>query len=101
MATTPQLLFRGAASLTLTTALYTVPALTSTVVSNIVVANTAAAAATFDISLDGVKIATLAPIAANTTVILDLKQVLATTKVITGGASAITVNFHISGVELS
>jgi hypothetical protein len=30
-----------------------------------------------------------------------LKQVLATTKTITGLASAVTVNFHISGVEVS
>jgi hypothetical protein len=31
----------------------------------------------------------------------DLKQVLATTNTITGLASATTVNFHISGVEIS
>ena len=100
MATTPKALFRGAATVTLTTTLYTVPASTSTIVTNIVVANTAASAATFDLSLDGVKIATLAAIAANSTVILDLKQVLATTKIIAGGASATTVNFHISGAEI-
>jgi len=29
-----------------------------------------------------------------------LKQVLATTKTIKGGASATTINFHISGVEI-
>ena len=100
MATTPKALFRGAATVTLTTVLYTVPASTNTVVTNIVVSNTAAAAATFDISLDGFKVATLSSIPANTTVVIDLKQVLATTKTITGGASATTVNFHISGAEL-
>jgi hypothetical protein len=34
---------------------------------------------------------------------MDLKQVIpanATPKIIAGGASAITVNFHISGVEI-
>jgi hypothetical protein len=30
-----------------------------------------------------------------------MKQVLAATKVIAGFASAVTVNFHISGVEIS
>jgi hypothetical protein len=31
----------------------------------------------------------------------DLKQVLATTKIIAGLASAVTVSFHISGVEIA
>jgi hypothetical protein len=30
-----------------------------------------------------------------------MKQVLATTKIIAGSASATTINFHISGVEIS
>jgi hypothetical protein len=33
--------------------------------------------------------------------IIDMKQVLAATKTITGGASATTINFHISGVEIA
>jgi len=40
-------------------------------------------------------------IAANSTATFDLKQVLATTKIIAGFASAITVAFHISGVEIA
>jgi hypothetical protein len=40
-------------------------------------------------------------IAANTTAFFDLKQVLATTKIIAGFASAVTVSFHISGVEIA
>jgi hypothetical protein len=36
---------------------------------------------------------------ANTTQVIDMKQVLTTTKLITGGASATSVSFHISGVE--
>lgn len=100
MATTTKALFRGAATTTLTTTLYTVPASTTTVVTNIAVANTAGTAATFDISLDGVKLFDAVAIAADTTAFIDLKQVLATTKIIAGGASATTVNFHISGVEI-
>jgi hypothetical protein len=40
-------------------------------------------------------------ISANSTVYIDLRQVLATTNTITGGASATTVSFHISGVEIA
>lgn len=105
MATTPKALFRGAATTTLTTVLYTVPASTSTVMSNIVITNTAATAATFTIAC-GVAagqtaLNTTTAIAANSSIYIDLKQVLNTTNTITGGASAVTVSFHISGVEIS
>jgi hypothetical protein len=101
MATITKALFRGAATTTVGTTLYTVPASTTTVISNIVIVNTASSAATFDLALDGVKLATTQAIAANSSAYFDLKQVLATTKIIAGGASAVTVNFHISGVEIS
>ena len=100
MATTTKALARTAAALTSTT-LYTVPAATTAVVTNIVVTNTAASAGTFTITLDGVALHTTTAIAANTSVYIDLKQVLATTKVIAGLASATTINFHISGVEIA
>jgi hypothetical protein len=99
MATTTKALARQAAALTSTT-LYTVPASTTTVVTNVLVANTAASAATFDLLLDDVSVANDVAIAANDTLSIDLKQVLATTKTIKGLASATTVNFHISGVEI-
>ena len=101
MATTSKALFRGAATTTLTTTLYTVPSATTTVVTNIVVANTAATSATFDLSLNGVKLADAVSIAADSISVIDLKQVIAATQTIQGGASATTVNFHISGVEIS
>jgi hypothetical protein len=101
MATTSKALFRGAATTTLTTTLYTVPSATTAVVTNIVVTNTAATAATFDLSLNGVKLADTVAIAADTIFALDLKQVIDATQTIQGGASATTVNFHISGVEIS
>lgn len=100
MATTTKALFRGAAA-TSSTTLYTVPSSTTTVVSNIAVVNTASSAATFTINLDGVALQKDSSVAANTTAYIDLKQVLATTKTITGLASATTVNFHISGVEIA
>jgi len=99
MATTPAVLYRGAAA-TSSTTLYTVPASTTAIVTNIVVANTAGTAATFTISLNGTVIIPAASIAANTTVFFDLKQVLTTGQLIAGFASATTVNFSISGVAL-
>ena len=100
MATTSKALFRGAAS-TSNTTLYTVPSATTTIVTNIVVSNTAASAATFDLSLDGVQVFNDAAIAANSSAFFDLKQVLVATDLIEGLASAVTVNFHISGVEVA
>lgn len=99
MATTSKVLARTAAS-TINTTLYTVPALTTTVVTNILVANTASSAATFDLSLNGVQIFNDTAIAANSTAMFDLKQVLDATQTIQGLASATSVNFHISGVEI-
>lgn len=101
MATTTKALFRGAATTTVGTTLYTVPSATTTVVSNIAVTNTAASSATFTLALAGTALHTTTAIAANTTVYIDLKQVLGAANTITGGASATTVNFHISGVEVS
>jgi len=100
MATLTKALARQAAA-TSSATLYTVPAGTTTVVSNIVVTNSAASAATFTITLDGVDLFKTVALAANSTAMFDLKQVLATTKIIAGFASATTVQFHISGVEIS
>ena len=100
MATVTKALFRGAAA-TSSTTLYTVPASTTTVVSNILVTNTASTAATFTLLLDDVSIGTTVTVGALDSTVIDLKQVLATTKTIKGLASATTVNFHISGVEIA
>lgn len=100
MATTSKALFRGAATTTLTTTLYTVPASTTAVVTDIVVTNTGGSSQTFTLALDGVAIATSVPVGANDSTVIPMKQVLATTKTITGGASSTTVNLHISGVEI-
>jgi hypothetical protein len=100
MATTSKALFRGAAS-TSSATLYTVPSATTTVVTEIVVTNTAATAATFTILLNDVSIATTVDIGLKDSTVIPLKQVLATTQTIKGSATATTVNFHISGVEIS
>jgi len=99
MANTYNALFRGAASVGSTT-LYTVPSNTKTMVTVILVVNTSSSAQTFSLSLDGVSIATAVPISANDTKPLEIKQILAAGKTITGLASATSVNFHISGLEM-
>lgn len=101
MATIPKALYRGAASTTTSTVLYTVPASTSAVVTNVVVTNTSSSAGTFTLALGGVVIANLVTVGAYDSTTLDLKQVLAAAQTLTGGASATTINFHISGVEIS
>jgi hypothetical protein len=101
MATTTKALFRGAATTTTTTTLYTVPASTTTVVTDIVVVNTAASAGTFTLALAGTSLATTVAVSANDSTVIPIKQVLVATNTIQGGASATTINFHISGVEIS
>ena len=100
MATTSKVLFRGAAA-TSSTTLYTTPSATTTVVTNIAVANSAATAATFTILLNDIELQKDSTVAANTTAYIDLKQVLNATNTIKGLASATTVDFHISGVEIA
>ena len=99
MATTSKVLARTAASKSSAT-LYTVPASTTTVITNILVTNTVVGDATFELLLDDVVIAKSVTVGGFDTTIIDLKQVLGATKTIKGLASAVTVNFHISGVEI-
>ena len=100
MANTPKKLFRGAAS-TGNTTLYTVPSSTITVVTNIIVANTSGSSQTFTVNLAGSAIASTTAIAANSLALFDIKQVINATETISGSASATSVIFHISGVEIS
>jgi hypothetical protein len=100
MATTSKALVRTSAA-TSSATLYTVPSATTTVITNIAVANTASSAGTFTLLLDDVDLHTTTAIAANSTVYIDCKQVLAAAKTIKGFASATTIDFHISGVEIA
>jgi hypothetical protein len=100
MATNSKTLFRGAATTTVGTTLYTVPSATTTVITNIVVTNTSASAGTFTMAFGGTNFATLIAVGGNDSTVIDIKQPLTATQTITGGASATTINFHISGVEI-
>lgn len=99
MANTFKALFRGAAT-TSSVTVYTVPANTTTLVNNIAITNTAGSSGSFNILLDDVALSTSATVAANDTVLIDLKQVLTAADTIKVFASAVTVNFHISGLEI-
>lgn len=99
--TTSKNLYRGAANISTTTILYTVPASTTTVVTNIVVSNTGSSAYTFTIYLNGTLFANTVSIAANSIATFDIKQVINATQTIQGGASNTAVTFHIAGVEIA
>lgn len=102
---TPKKLFRGAATTNTATVLYTVPAATTTVVTNVIVVNTAATSATFTYGMGtagaNTSVQTTSSISANSTIYIDIKQTLVATETITGGASAITVSYHFSGMEIA
>lgn len=100
MATTSKALARTAAA-TSSTTLYTVPSGTTTIVTNIVIANTNGTAQTATISLDGVVLIPAVSVPANSVVPVDIKQTLSATKTISGFASSTAVTFHISGVEVN
>lgn len=101
MATTPKVLYRGAASTSTTTTLYTVPAATTTVVTELMVSNTISAAGTFTFYLNGTALATTVAVAGNDTVVIPMKQPLSATQTIQGGASATTINISFTGVEIA
>ena len=100
MPTTSKTLFRGAATTNTATVLYTTPSSTTAVVTNIIITNTSATGQTFTLAFAGTNLATTVTVASYDSTVIDLKQVLTTTQTITGGASSVSVNFHISGVEI-
>ena len=100
MATTSKVLARTAAA-TSNTTLYTVPSATTTVVTDIVVTNTAGTAGTFTLNLNGTALTSGVSLPANGVTNLSIKQVLNATQTISGSASATSINFHISGVEIA
>lgn len=103
MANTAKVLFRGDATVYTTpaTTLYTVPSLTTTVVTNIVVSNTGTAAGLYTISIDGTTLVPALEIPGNSVVTLDLRQVVEADNVITGNANSANIKFHISGMEIA
>ena len=100
MATTTKVLARTAAA-TSSTTLYTVPSATTTVITNIVICNPTTSGVTASLLLNDIDLLGSVTIAANSSAFFDLKQVLPATQTIKGLASSTSVDFHISGVEIS
>ena len=99
MAVISKVLSRTAAA-TSNTTLYTTTAGSTAVVTNILAANTSASAGTFTINFNSVAAFSAVPVSGNSTVTIDLKQVLAAGQIVSGSASTTAINFHISGVEI-
>ena len=99
MATVSKVLARTAAA-TSSTTLYTTPAGSTAVVTNIVICNPTTAAVTASMTIDSLDLLGSVSIAANTTAFFDLKQVVPDGDIIAGSASTTDVDLHISGVEI-
>jgi hypothetical protein len=99
MAVTSKTLARTSAATTSTT-LYTTPAGSTAVVTNIVICNPTTSAVTASMTIDSVELLGSVSIAANSTAFFDLKQVVPDGGIIAGSASTTAVDLHISGVEI-
>lgn len=80
--------------------LYTVPASTTVVVTNITITNPTAAAILASVTLDGITVAKQLSISANTSTFFDIKQVLATTKKISVLTTVSQADVMISGMTV-
>jgi hypothetical protein len=99
MAVVSKVLARTAAA-TSSTTLYTTPAGSTAVVTNIVICNPTTSAVTASMTIDSLDLLGSVSIAANTTAFFDLKQVVPDGDIIAGSASTTAVDLHISGVEI-
>jgi len=79
---------------------YTVPASTTAIVTNITIANPTTAAILASVTLDGISIAKQLSVAANGTTFIDMKQAIATTKKISVLTTASQVDVQISGMTV-
>jgi hypothetical protein len=100
MTTTLKALTRGSLS-TVSSNLYTVPSATTSIVTNITICNTTGSPRSFYLFLDGVELFSNTSINQYTTIVVDIKQALAATKVITGYADEVGLTYHFTGAEIS
>ena len=99
MAATPTLFYRGSAA-TSSATLYTVPASTTSVLTDIVVSNTSSSQQYVTMTVDGVNILPTVPISANTVITIQPKTVIPTGDIVAGYATSADVKLHVSGVEI-
>lgn len=100
MATTLKSLTRGSFA-TSSATLYTVPASTTSIVTNITICNASATNQTFNLSFQGSEVFYESSLLPNQTAVIDMRQALAAANTITGYASATDVKYHISGAEIA
>ncbi|WJN62565.1 hypothetical protein [Streptomyces phage phiScoe1] len=100
MANTPKRLSRGNTSTTLTN-VYSVPTGATTIVTNIVVANSGTSAATVLIQLNGLAIVPNVSVPGNGLFTLDISQVMDAGNTVHVQGSSTTCTYFISGVEVT
>jgi hypothetical protein len=100
MANAFKVLSRAAAT-TSSSTLYTTPSATQALVTSFVITNTASVDAQYTITLNGVAVASGATVAGNDSLIIEFKQILDATQVLAASATATTVNFSVTGLEIS
>ena len=100
MATQQKILFRGDVP-TSSSAVYAVPSSTSAVITNVVVANTTTTDIAVTLKVGGFSIFEGSEVPANTSFVLDLKQVMNEFDAIDTFATDTGIDIHISGVEIS
>ena len=103
MASEPLKLFNGTLTTTLTTTLYTVPASTTVIVKGVTLCNYDTVARTVTLTFDATYVLNAYSIAANDSILIPFyDQVLLTTDIIKGGASAnAVVDICISGKAIT
>ena len=97
---TASLFYRGAAA-TSSATLYTVPTSTTSILTDVIVANNDVNQQTITISVDGVVLVPSVPISGNTLVNFQFRSAIAAGKLITGYASSTNVTLHLSGVQIA
>lgn len=80
---------------------YTVPAATTTVITDIHVSNASPTSSVVELQVDGVDLIPGVTVAGRAYLALPMRQALAATKAITGYASPASVRLHINGVEIT
>ncbi|MFF3249742.1 hypothetical protein ACFYWP_01760 [Actinacidiphila glaucinigra] len=101
MANVPKKLFRGVASTTLT-GVYTVPADTTTIITNIVVANAGTSSASILVKLGAITLIPNTPVPGNGMITLDVTQVMDVAgQLVEVQGTSTSLGVHISGVEVT
>ena len=80
--------------------IYTVPALTTAVLTNMLVSNTTTSSLTFTLTIAGVDVESMIPISPLSTAFFDIKQVCSAGTLVVASASNPGLSLHISGVTI-